>query len=130
MRSTSKALFRIAGLLSLGLGITGVFIPLLPTTPFLLLAAFLFSRSSERLHRWLLEHRLLGTYLRNYREGPAMTRQHKVLTLMFLWTGLGSSIAFAVHGLWARLALFAIGAGVTAHLLRIRTAPPGQRTAR
>ena len=130
MRSTSKALFRIAGLLSLGLGITGIFIPLLPMTPFLLLAAFLLSRSSERLHGWLLGHRVFGTYLRNYREGPAMTRPHKALTLLLLWTGLGSSLAFAIHGLWARLALIAIGAGVTVHLLRIPTAPPGQRTAR
>lgn len=121
---------RIAGHLSLGLGVAGVFVPLLPTTPFLLLAAFCFARSSERWLRWLMHHRILGSYLRNYREGLAMTRWHKTLTLLLLWTGLGVSAALGVHSLWARLVLVTVGAGVTLHVLWIRTAPPEQRTAR
>ena len=128
MHRIVRRFFLLAGLLSVGLGIAGVFLPLLPTTPFLLLAVFCFSRSSRRLNAWLLGHRFFGTYLRNYREGPCMTRRHKGLTLLLLWTGIGLSAALGVHLLWARLLLAAVGVGVTTHLLWIPAAPAARRT--
>jgi len=71
--------WRIGGLLSLALGIVGIFLPLLPTTPFLLLAAYCFGRGSERLLRWLLEHPRLGPPIRDWREHRAISRKAKAL---------------------------------------------------
>lgn len=113
----------IAGILSVGLAFLGALLPLLPTTPFLLLAAACFARSSARMHRWLHAHRLFGPYLQAYREGRSMTLPHKVSTLLLLWLGIGLSAFLAVPGdrLWLRLALLGIAAAVTVHILRLKT---------
>lgn len=105
----------------MAVGVVGIFVPILPTTPFLLLAAFLFARSSERWHRWLLTNRLCGDYVRRYVERRAMSRRHKIVTLVLLWGGIGCSTAFAVSALWVRLLLGAVAAGVTAHVFTIRS---------
>ena len=99
----------------------GIFVPLLPTTPFLLLAAFLYARSSERFHAWLLTNRLVGSYIRRYQEHRSMTRRHKVLTLVLLWTVIGCSACFVVSLWWARLLLAIVAVSVTVHLLWIKT---------
>ncbi|MFH1185242.1 MAG: YbaN family protein [Chloroflexota bacterium] len=109
------------GTLSVALGVVGMFIPILPTTPFLLLAAACYARSSDRFLHWLLYNRWFGSYIRNYREGRGMPRTTKILTLAALWLTLGISAAFAVSGWWVRLLLVVIGIGVTVHLLRIQT---------
>ncbi len=119
-RSTRYALIG-AGILCVCFGVVGIVVPVLPTTPFLLLAAFLFGRSSHRCHRWLLSNRLCGDYVRRYVERRAMSRRHKLVTLVLLWSGIGCSIAFAVQILWVRLVLAAIAAAVTAHILAIRS---------
>ena len=111
-----------AGIVSIGIGMVGVFVPLLPTTPFLLLAAACFVRSSDRLYRWLLGHRWLGPYLRDYRERRAITNRARVVVLLLLWGTLGYSAFGATDSLWVRLALLAVGLGVTVHVLRLRTA--------
>ena len=125
MREVKKVLFFSAGTICLVLGLIGILIPILPTTPFLLLAAFFFTRSSDRALQWLLKNRWLGTYIRNYREGRGMSVQDKVLTLLFLWLTMILSIVFVVESIWIRLLLFSIAGGVTFHLLRIRTYRPG-----
>ena len=101
----------------------GAFVPVLPTTPFLLLAAACFVRSSERLHRWLFSNRLFGEYLRRYRDGEGLPLSSKVATLVLLWASIGSSALLAVPDrLWSvRVALFAIAVAVTVHVLRIKT---------
>lgn len=71
----------LAGGLALAIGVVGVFVPLLPTTPFLLLAAACFFRSSDRLYSWLVNHKWLGSYIRNYREHRAMTRRAKAVSV-------------------------------------------------
>ena len=111
----------IAGVLAVLLGAIGVFVPLLPTTPFLLLAAACFIRSSERLYTWLTHHRWLGSYIRNYREHHAVTLRAKVVALVLLWTVIGYSALAVVTSRWSRLVLALVAVGVTLHLLHLRT---------
>ena len=112
------------GTLSVALGIVGVFVPVLPTTPFLLLAAFCYARSSDRLLHWLLNNRWFGVYLRNYREGRGMAARDKILTLLALWLAIGVSAIAAVPSLWGRLGLLLVASAVTLHLSRIRSLHP------
>ena len=111
----------MAGTIATVLGLVGVFIPLLPTTPFLLLAVFFYSRSSRGLHTWLLGNPLFGGYLRRYVERRSMTRRHKTVTLALLWIVIGLSATLIVGMWWERLLLAAVAAGVTGHLLWIKT---------
>lgn len=110
-----------AGVAAMGLGAAGMFLPLLPTTPFLLLAAACFCRSSDRLYRWLMNHRWFGAYIRNYREHRAITLGAKIITLTVLWATLGFTALRMVDRTWVRLVLLAVGLGVSAHVLSLRT---------
>lgn len=121
VRRVSRLLLVVGGTLCVALAILGVFVPLLPTTPFLLLAAFLYARSSKRFHAWLLTNRLFGSYIRRYQEHRSMTRRHKALTLVLLWTVIGCSACFVVSLWWARLLLAVVTVSVTVHLLWIKT---------
>jgi uncharacterized membrane protein YbaN (DUF454 family) len=103
----------------------GALLPVLPTTPFLLLAAACFVRSSDRLYRWLLGNRVFGEHLRRYRDGEGIPRAAKIYTLVLLWITLGSSALWAVPGRlwWLRAMLLVVGALVTTHIARIATCP-------
>ena len=81
-------LMMILGSVALVLGVVGVFLPLLPTTPFLLLAAALYFRSSPRLYEWLLAHPHLGTYIRNFRENRAIPLRVKIVSVALVWVTL------------------------------------------
>jgi uncharacterized membrane protein YbaN (DUF454 family) len=121
MRTTAKRrLLIVAGTLCAGLGIIGIFVPILPTTPFLLLAAACYMRSSERFYRWLTNNRVFGAYVRNYIEGRGMPLRIKVLTVLLLWLAIGLSIALAVQSLVIRIILISIAVGVTVHIVLIR----------
>ncbi len=117
-----KYLLLALGTTSLGLGILGIFVPLLPTTPFLLLAAACFMRSSEQLYRWLIEHRYLGSYIRNYHEHKAITRRALAAALLTLWAAMGYVIIWVAQHVLLRLALLAVAVAVTVHLLRLNKA--------
>jgi hypothetical protein len=110
-----------AGTLLVGLGIVGIFVPVLPATPFLLLAAVCYARSSQRLYNWLLTNRWCGAYIRNYREGKGISLKLKAVTLSLLWLTIGASAILAVELWWVRLILLAIAIGVTTHIMRLRT---------
>jgi len=110
----------IAGSFFLGLGILGIFLPLLPTTPFFLLATACYARSSERFYNWLLNNKWFGNYIKNYREGKGVPSKIKVLSISFLWITIGSSVVFIVHIFLARIILILIAIGVTIHILYIR----------
>ena len=125
--AVKKGLMIAAGAICVALAVLGIAFPVLPTTPFLLLAAFLFARSSERMHDWLLDHRWFGPYIRNYREGRGMTARDKAITIGSLWLGIGFTVLFAVENPWVRLVLLGIAGGVSFHLLRLRTCPPAPR---
>jgi uncharacterized membrane protein YbaN (DUF454 family) len=117
-----RGLLIAAGSIAIALGLLGVFIPVLPTTPFLLLAAACYARSSARLHRWLHTNRVFGEYLRRYRAGEGLPLASKLISIGLLWLSLGAS-AFGVPARlwWVRVLLGGIGLAVTVHLLRIKT---------
>ena len=112
-----------AGTACVALGVVGALVPVLPTTPFLLLAAACYARSSRRLHRWLFANRLFGDYLRRYRAGEGLPRASKIATLALLWASLAASAFLAVPGRlwWVRALLLLVGIGVTIHVARIGT---------
>lgn len=124
-----QPLLVLAGWLCVGLGVAGMVLPLLPTTPFLLLAAACFARSSPRFHRWLHENALFGEYLRRYRCGEGMPRIAKIMTLGVLWLSLSVSAWMLLprHGWPLGVVLGLVGVGVTVHLLRIKTSSPAKR---
>ena len=104
-----------------GLGLLGIFLPILPTTPFLLLAAACYAKGSQRFLHWLLANRYLGAYIRNYRERRGIPLRTKIIGLSVLWATIGYSCFVAIDGRWVRLLLLAIAGGVTVHLIRFPT---------
>lgn len=121
MKSITKVLLIIIGTISLVLGIIGIILPLLPTTPFLLLSATCYFRSSERFYNWLLNNRYLGEYIRNYREGRGIPLRTKVIAISLLWLTISYSAIFIVPIVYVKVLLFLIAIGVTIHLLKIKT---------
>ncbi|MDR0522873.1 MAG: YbaN family protein [Candidatus Methanoplasma sp.] len=114
-----KALLLVAGFLALGAGAAGALLPLIPTTPFVLLAAACFGASSPRMRARLESARYFGEYLRNYREGTGISRRARWTGVAFLWATLSlSAILFRHAHAWIALAI--VGACVTAHILTIR----------
>ena len=96
--------------------------PLIPTTPFLLLAAACYARSSSRFYNWLLSNRWFGRYIRLYREEKSIPLNVKVTSLSLLWFTITLSVVFAVDSFLARVVLLVIALGVTAHILTMSTA--------
>jgi uncharacterized membrane protein YbaN (DUF454 family) len=121
MRTTAKRRLLIgAGTLSTGLGIIGIFVPILPTTPFLLLAAACYMRSSERFYQWLIKNRIFGSYVRNYIEGRGMPVKLKIFIIFLLWLTIGLSITFGVQNTVVRIVLICVAIGVTIHICLIK----------
>lgn len=118
-----KALLIVSGTLFVALGVIGIFLPLMPTTVFLLLAAACYARSSERFHRRLVEHPWLGSYIRQ-RQG--MSARQKAVTLSLLWISLGATMIWTVEAAWLRVLLTLIGLGVTLHVARLPVMPVSQ----
>jgi uncharacterized membrane protein YbaN (DUF454 family) len=110
-----------AGSLLVAIGIIGIFVPLLPTTVFLLLAAACFGRSSPGAYRWLTTNRWFGRYLHDYHERRGATVLTKVTSIGALWLGIGAAAWFLGLPLWVDLVLLAIAVAVTLHLLTLRT---------
>lgn len=116
-----KTLCIVLGSLSLALGIIGIFVPLLPTTPFLLLTAALYFKASPRLYNWLLHQKHLGPYIRNYRENKAIPLRAKIISLLLMWGTMVYCIFFLIPFLWVKIVMFLIAAGVTYHILSFKT---------
>lgn len=128
MRFPTRTLLSACGTICVALALLGLFLPLLPTTPFLLLAAACFARSSEALHHWLLTNRWFGEYIRNYREGKPVPLKRTIPAIALLWLTTGYTAIAAVSLLWVRLLLLAVAIGVTVHLVNISTLVRRQRT--
>lgn len=111
------------GCASLALAAIGLFLPILPTTPFLILASALFLKSSTRAHRWIVGHPVFGEYISNYVERKGITARHKIASIAFLWLVILGTAIFAAKPLWLRALLPAIACAVTAHIALVRTLP-------
>ena len=121
MRKWIRIILIAAGTLFVGLGILGIFMPVLPTTPFLLLAATCYARSSQRFYDGLLTNKWFGNYIRNYLQGKGISLKIKILAIALLWLTIICSVTFAVHDFLVRLILILIAIGVTIHILSVRT---------
>ncbi|KRW62233.1 YbaN family protein [Pseudomonas sp. TTU2014-080ASC] len=112
------------GWLSVALGVIGIFLPVLPTTPFLLLAAACFMRSSERFYLWLIHHRHLGPWIVDYLEGEGIPLKGKVYAISLMWLSIGVS-SYLVPLFWARLFMLTSAVLVTLYILRQKTLKKG-----
>lgn len=121
LHPVKRRLFIVAGIVSFLLGMLGIPLPLLPTTPFLLLSAWLFARSSERFYIWLISHRYFGRYIRDYREKGGVGITVKIVAVALLWVTIGISACLAVELWWVRILLLVIAIGVSAHILSLKT---------
>jgi len=119
--SARKWCLLTAGLLCTGLAILGIFLPLLPTVPLLLLAAACFARSSEPFYLWLLEHRHLGPLLQPYLHGDGIPRQARRKAIALIWLTIPASALFLVPIPWVRGLMFVVALAVTLYLLRLPT---------
>jgi len=100
--------------------VVGIFVPLLPTTPFLLLAAACYLRSSERFYRWLLANRFFGTYVRDYIEGKGMPLRTKTYIIALLWSTIGLSIFLTSPNTILKIVLLVVAIGVTVHIILLK----------
>lgn len=116
-----KILLVTGGFIAFIVGIIGLLIPVFPTSPFIILAAALFFRGSDRWYEWILNHRWFGKYVRDYRERGGMARVPKYLFLATVWIAVGVSTVVALDGLWPRIFLLAFGGALSAWVLRLKT---------
>ena len=116
-----RILWIIFGTISLGLGLLGIILPLLPTTPLLLLAAYCYARGSKRMHKWLLNHKWFGKYIRNYMEGKGIPLRSKIIAIVFIWITISFTTLFLIKILWLRIILFTIAITVSVYLIRFKT---------
>ena len=120
-RRSRRRLFVVAGCIALALGIVGIVVPVLPTTPFLLLAAACFTRGSKRAYDMLMRNRFLGGYIRGYVERRGMTLNAKIWTLALMGTAITVTAVLATDSAVVRVVLALICVGVGAHILAIKT---------
>ena len=119
--ASMKIFYTVTGTISLVLGIIGIFVPLLPTTPFLLLSAAFYFRGSPRLYRWLIQQKQLGPYIKNFREYRAIPLRAKIISLSLIWITLSYCIFQIAPYLWLKIILLAIAIGTTWHILSYKT---------
>ena len=128
MNRAKKALLIASGSLCVALAVLGLFLPLLPTTPFLLLASACYLRSSERLHGWLMGNRVLGGYIRNFRERRGIPLRAKFTTVALLWLPLLYSV-YRLDLLWLEVLLVLMGAAWSVVIFRVKTLREGEPAA-
>jgi uncharacterized membrane protein YbaN (DUF454 family) len=125
LNPAKKALLVAAGSVSLALAVLGLFLPLLPTTPFLLLASACYVRSSERLHGWLMGNRMLGPYIRNFKERRGIPLRGRVITVVVLWLPLLYSV-YRLDLPWLEVLLVAMGLAWSVLILRMKSVKGGE----
>ncbi|MDR2475153.1 MAG: YbaN family protein [Bacteroidales bacterium] len=111
-----KNIFITLAVICIVLGAIGIVTPVLPTTPFLLAAAYLFSRSSPKMHKILVEHRVFGKYLSDYFNNKPISVRQKAISIFFVWSGLGLTFYFADLHCWIVYLLIFIGIAVSIHI--------------
>lgn len=113
--------YLISGFLLVAIGVIGIFLPLLPTTIFLILASACFVKSSPKANEWLRNHKILGVYLKNYQDKTGLTIKSKIISIVFLWISISLSGYFLTNEPYIRLILLAIAVGVSIHIIFIKT---------
>lgn len=116
-----RVLFIVVGTLFLGIGGLGILLPIVPTTPFLLLAAACYARGSKRIHHWMMRNRVFGAFIRNYLERKGITPRQKGFTLVFLWVMITFTMFYMIEPIILRLFLFIIALAVSVHILKLPT---------
>lgn len=116
-----KYFYLTSGTLLVAVGVVGIFLPLLPTTIFLILASYCFVKSSPKANNWLRNHKILGDYVKNYQDKSGLTIKSKVINVVLLWISITISAFFFTDVLYVKLVLFLIAIAVTIHLLMIKT---------
>lgn len=114
-----RVIYLIIGTIALVLGALGLFLPVLPTTPFVILAAACYLRSSKRMHAWILESKLFGEMIRNYQAGKGLRRDTKIRALVLMWATISVSAYFFVDQNIFRGAMLLVASGVTIYILRL-----------
>jgi hypothetical protein len=120
-KSLKRQLYIILASIFVGLGALGIFIPLLPTTPFLLLATYFYMNSSKQRLRWLLSNRYLGPYIRSYLSKEGIPLRLKIRTLTLLWVTILYATFFATDKLHVQIILIIIAISVSIHLILKKT---------
>jgi uncharacterized membrane protein YbaN (DUF454 family) len=103
------------------LGVIGIFVPLLPTTPFLLLSAGSFFRGSKKLYSWIINHKIFGSYIVNYLKHRAVTKRTKIFSILTLWLTIVATSVFFISFIWLKIMLFIIAIAVSVHILSLNT---------
>ena len=112
----------VIGATSFVLGVVGIFLPMLPTTPFLLLSAAAWVKASPQLYTWLLNHKVFGEYIRNYREHRAIPLRVKITSVVLVWLTIGYCILRVVNEWWwAQLLMALLAAAISWHILSFKT---------
>lgn len=111
------------GWISIGAGVIGIFLPLVPTVPFLLLAVACFARSSVRFHGWLVDHNHLGPLVRDYLNGTGIPLKAKRTAIGMIWVSFPASTFLFAQALWLKILLMTIATGTTIYLLTLPTSP-------
>jgi uncharacterized membrane protein YbaN (DUF454 family) len=116
-----RGILIILGSIFLGIGIIGIIVPLLPTTPFLLLAAACYIRSSKKCYNWLLKNKRFGPYITNYIEGKGLPLKIKLYAIIMMWIMILLSVIFFVNNIFIRIILIIIAFLVSLYLMKIKT---------
>ncbi len=120
-KRVKQVIYLVIGTVALVLGALGLFLPVLPTTPFVILAAACYLRSSKRMHAWILQSRLFGETIENYQAGRGLKRDTKIRALVLMWATISISAFFFVEQIIFRGVMFLVAAGVTIYILRLPT---------
>ncbi|NLW27563.1 YbaN family protein [Acetivibrio saccincola] len=122
IKSTSRKILIAIGTVCVVLGVIGITLPIFPTTPFLLVAAVCYMKSSKKFYNWLINHKVLGKYVNDYMEKKGLTLKTKITSISFFWIGTGTSTIIFVPYLWAKILIFAILIIVTMYImLKVKT---------
>ncbi len=119
--SLLKKLYVVVGTISLFLGLLGIILPLLPTTPFLLLTAYFYSKGSEKFYNKLINNDIVGSYIKNFREGKGISSKTKLFSILTIWLAILSSVYFFDFAIAVKIVLVVIGFTVSLYLWSLKT---------
>ncbi|MDL4841931.1 YbaN family protein [Aquibacillus rhizosphaerae] len=128
MNSITRYILIISGTLFLVLGLLGIILPILPTTPFLLLTAYCYGKSSEKLHNWLLDNKLLGKYIKQFKKGEGIPLRAKIIIILLLWTSTSYTIFFLIPIVFVKVILCIVVIWVTYYILSLKTLSINEKT--